>query len=97
MMRTQVYLRDLFWLLLVSATLCGWWMQQGRIAEARRERDAAKQEARNLERVNASYQKIIGAYRADGRLSDVSRPDGSVYVTDKQIVGGMSEVRSKSP
>ena len=63
MKRPQVSLRDLFWLVLVSASLCGWWMPQGRIAEARRERDRAEQDTREAERISAYYLKVIEAYR----------------------------------
>jgi len=84
----QLSLRDLFWLVTVVALLCGWWMQQGRIAETRREKAEAEEQLKLAERIRADQQLLIDAYRRDGRLHDVRRKDGSYYVTDKDIRGG---------
>jgi len=85
----QFTLRDLFWLVLVVALACAWWMQEGRIAEARREKSDAEEKEKLLERIRADQQTVIDAYARDGRLHHVRRPDGSVFVTDeKPPMGG---------
>ena len=33
---TQVHLRDLFWLVLVVAMGCAWWLEQSKLAEQKR-------------------------------------------------------------
>jgi hypothetical protein len=76
-------LRDLFWLLTVVGLMCGWWMQQGRIAEARRDKAEAEKREKLSERIRANKQLEIDAWNRDGRLHAIRRPDGSVYITDK--------------
>jgi hypothetical protein len=87
----QFSLRDVFWLFLVVGFACAWWFQEGRIAEVRRKLVETEQRLKNEERIAAGLQAIINAYRSDGRLSDVRRADGSVYITDKKVFGGFSD------
>jgi hypothetical protein len=79
----KLNLRDLFWLVVVVALACAWWFQEGRIAEARRLNTEKEMELRNVQRIEEFHQKVVDAYRRDGRLHDVRRADGSIYVTDK--------------
>ena len=86
----QLHIRDLFWLVTVVALLCGWWFQQGQVAEARRQLGQAQLGQQNAERIEVGYRKIIDAYVRDGRLHYDHRADGSIVITDKPpvITGG---------
>ena len=84
----QLALRELFVWLTVVALLCAWWFQEGKVAEARRQLVESERRLKEAERIAKGLEGIVNAYRSDGRLHDVGRPDGSVYITDEPIGPG---------
>jgi hypothetical protein len=52
----KVHLRDLFWLVLVAACLCGWWYDQARITKRLNEVDELREE---MEEKKADLQGVL--------------------------------------
>jgi hypothetical protein len=60
MKRPKLHIRDLFWLVLVAALLCGWWLDQ-RIAHRVNELDKLKEK---MEAERAASQAALAAQQA---------------------------------
>ncbi len=70
----QFHLRDLFWLVLVIAIMCAWWLDHGRLAaEASKVMRAIIRSSFCLDQVGDEYE-LVRCGKPRGTVRDLPRP-----------------------
>ena len=74
----QLHLRDLFWLVLVVAMGCGWWVERQKLLTEAHEGKTFRWRAESLEDIMTLFDYKVEWDTVDGEDLVVRHPDGSI-------------------